>query len=102
MVGCVSNRALPPVTSPPSGYHSVGDPTLTSSDARAIAVANDFMEKESGGSVNAYYRPRKIETGYYVDVIYAVKNDKGVIGYTDFSSSVRISSDWQNVGYIRW
>lgn len=102
MTGCISNPVIPPDMSPPSGYYSVGDPTLAPSDARAITVANDFMEKTFNEGGNAYYRPRKIETGYDVDVIHAVKNDKGETRYNDFSTSVRISADWQKVDCIRW
>jgi len=102
LAGCTSTRVAPTALLPPPGYHSVGDPLLTPQDARAVAVAREYFEKESGNSVEAYYQPRKLETGYYVVVNYIVRNDSGEVRLTGPISSVRISDDWQKVDLIRW
>ena len=102
LMGCTSTKVLPTALSPPPGYHSVGDPLLTPQDARAVSVAHEYLEKEAGNSVEAYYHPRQQETGYYVDVNYIVRKDGGEVRLTGPISSVRISDDWQKVDYIRW
>ena len=105
MCGCIGSARSPSTKPIHAGWHLLGDPSLAPEETRAVSVAHNYLVLNPGKWIEAYYHPRKAkdDDGYYVDLMFLVRDEAGgKPRFVDPCSSVRISADWRTVDYVRW
>lgn len=83
-------------------YYSPADATLTVEQYKVISVAEDYLAKAAGRHVYAYYRPRKTEEGFRVDVMLLPVDPGGGQRLGKVIDTISISRDGKVTWMTRW